>query len=244
MTDVVGLELEAFDDIAAVRVARGFPGVVEPLPARGDMRPALHHAIDTLRSDLARMTDLVVDALRLCSRALRGETDLASTVIAGDAAVNDLHRRVRQSVMSILTTQAPLARDLRCVVAALLVDEELERMGDHCVSIAKQCAHLRSAPAAQRDELGRMAELCILQVRSMSAAVDSRDVPAARAVAARDDSLDRQYHRIIDGLLESGASAAAAVVLAAHHLERIGDRVTNVVEHLVFAVDGDLVELG
>ncbi|HET9051388.1 MAG TPA: phosphate signaling complex protein PhoU [Candidatus Dormibacteraeota bacterium] len=245
MTDVVGLEIEAFDDIAGPRLARGPATIAEPLPLRGDMRPALHDAIDGMRADLGRMTDLVVDSLRLCARAIRGEPDPAATVVAGDLAVNELHRRVRQSVLHVLTTQAPLARDLRRVVAALLVDEELERMGDHCVSIAKQCSHLGPAPASQREALARMAELAVAQVRAMEAAVEARDVHAARAVASRDDAVDGVYHSIIDGLLESeGGNAAPTVVLIAHHLERIGDRVTNVVEHLVFAVDGGFVELG
>lgn len=243
--DAIGLELEAFDDIAAPR--RGREGVVraEPIPVSGDFRPALHRAIDAMAGDLVGMAGLVSGALTSCAAALRGEPGRCDAVIRGDADVNAIHHRVRHSVLSTLTTQAPLARDLRSVVAALLVVEELERMGDHCVSIAKQCGHLTAASPETRESLAHIADLCVEQVHDVATAIADRDCDRARDVAARDSAINAAYHNVIDTLLEGdGEGAGPAVVLVAHHLERIGDRVTNIAEHITFAVDGTLVELG
>jgi phosphate transport system protein len=240
--DAIGLELEAFDDIGAIRRGRQ---AAEPIPLQGDFRPSLHRAIDAMADDLVEMAGLVAGALTTCAAALRGEPADLAAVVMGDADVNALHHRVRHAVLSTLTTQAPLARDLRGVVTALLVDEELERMGDHCVSIAKQGAHLAAAPRETRASLARMADLCVEQVRDIAACMVDRDCARAREIAERDAAINAAYHAIIDRLLEGGGeSAGPAVVLVAHHLERIGDRVTNIAEHVTFAVDGTLVELG
>jgi phosphate transport system protein len=242
--DAIGLELEAFDDIAAPR-AREPIVRAEPTPLHGDFRPALHRAIDAMVDDLIEMAGLVAGALTSCAAALRGDPVDCDAVVRGDADVNAIHNRIRTAVLSTLTTQAPLARDLRGVVTALLVDEELERMGDHCVSIAKQCSHLAAATRTTREALARMADLCVAQVRDVASAIGDRDCTRAREVAARDSRVNTAYHAIIDSLLDgSGDGSGPAVVLIAHHLERIGDRVTNIAEHMVFAVDGTLVELG
>ena len=243
--DAIGLELEAFDDIAGPRRGREQFARPEPIPVHGDFRPSLHHAIDGMVDDLLAMAGLVAAALAGCAAALRAEPADLAAVVAGDANVNALHHGVRHAVLTTLTTQAPLARDLRAVVTALLVDEELERMGDHCVSIAKQISHLAAASPATRAALARMAELCVEQVRDVARCMAERDCARARDVAARDDAINSSYHAIIDSLLAgAGDGTGPAVVLVAHHLERIGDRVTNIAEHLTFAIDGTIVELG
>jgi phosphate transport system protein len=244
--DVVGIELAAFDDIADARRVRNAPVPEEALPVHTDIRPALHRAIDGMVDDLVTMAGLVVDALTACAAALRGEPVDCNAVIAGDDAVDDIHRRVRLSVISVLTTQAPLARDLRSALAALLVDEELERMGDHCAAIAGQCGHLAAAPRATREALGDLAERSAAQIHAVAEHVIHRDCNGARELAAAHEDLVTSYHDLVDRLLAGKDCGAAgpAIVLVAHHLERIGDRVTNVAEHLVFAVEGELVHLG
>jgi phosphate transport system protein len=245
MKDVVGLELAAFDDTGDWGRGQHAHPLAEPIPLRGDIRPALHQAIDGLAAGLAEMAGRVVDALSVCVAALRGQPADVAAVIAGDAEINSLHNRIRHDVLHVLTTQAPLARDLRRVVASLLVDEELERMGDHCVSIATQRDRLAVAPAEAREALAVMASDCMDQVRDIAECLASRDCARARHIAARDEIIDRAYHDLIDCILDGdGLPGAGAVVLTAHKLERIGDRVTNIAEHIVFAVEGELVELG
>jgi phosphate transport system protein len=247
VTDVVGIELAAFDDVADPRRGRRVHLQGEPIPLRGDIRPGLHRAIDAIADELHTMADMVVAALSVCATALRGERADVHGVIEGDALVNEIHGRVRREVLGVLTTQAPLARDLRGVVAALLIDEELERMGDHCVSIARQCGHLDAADSATRAALAALADQCIGQIRTMTERMVARDCDGARAVAARDPEINASYHEVVDRLLageRDGRPSGPAIVLVAHHLERIGDRVTNIAEHLVFAVEGDMVELG
>jgi phosphate transport system protein len=217
-------------------------------PVRGRYGRRLHE----LRADVLQMGGLVDASIGRASQALATrDVTLAEAVIAGDAHINGLHHEVRALAFSLLLTEGPLAGDLREVIALLHMAVELERIGDHAVSVAKQARVLASLPPLSPPvDVGTLAGYCVEQVRDGLSAVVARDADRARAVAVRYDRLDRVYHRIHDELVErmqdDPASVLAAVCLisVAHHLERIGDRVTNLAEGLVFLESGEFVELG
>ncbi|MGI0129604.1 MAG: phosphate signaling complex protein PhoU, partial [Thermoplasmata archaeon] len=160
-------------------------------------------------------------------------------------------RQVREQSFTIILTQTPVARDLREIMGLLHMSSELERMGDHCVSIAKIARSLADLPELETHvDLPKMAQFCREQVRDILSAVVARDVARARLVAARDDRIDRVYRRLFDELVElmnedgRSASRATHLVFVAHHLERVADRVTNVAEDLVYLETGVIEELG
>jgi phosphate transport system protein len=177
--------------------------------------------------------------------------DLCTAVIEDDLRVNELQRLVRENSFSILLRETPVATDLREVMSLIHISAELERMGDHCVSIAKLARVLVDIVPPQSDvDLVPMADLCASQVREIISAVVARDVDRARQIAGRDDRVDRVYHRIFDELLQRMIADGDYVyrgtnlVFIAHHLERISDRVTNIAEDLVFLESGVIEELG
>lgn len=246
MSDVIGLEVSALRIGAPVVPARA------SLEPHRDCRSYLHTTIRDLWFDVAAMGELVENAVVCAVTALRTvDVDQASTVIAGDAQVNAMQQHVREACHRVLMTQQPLCSDLRDVLAAVQMCGELERMGDHCVSIAKEARALAGLPSAEAPEiLGTLGVLCARQVRDVCGAVVRRDVDAARAVAARDDEVDTAYHSLVDTLVRDiprdpgAAIRLTTLLLAAHHLERIGDRVTNIAEELMFAVTGEHTDLG
>jgi phosphate transport system protein len=219
-----------------------------PHPQRSHFDEELHR----VRSVVTEMGELVDTAI---SGAMVGlmerEVDCCAMVIAEDARINELQRDVREQSFTIILTQAPVARDLREIMGLLHMSSELERMGDHCVSIAKIARSLADFPQlATHVDLPKMAAFCREQVRDILSAVVARDVARARLVAARDDRIDRVYHRLFDELVglmaEDGKSAFTAtnLVFVAHHIERIADRVTNIAEDLVYLETGVIEELG
>jgi phosphate transport system protein len=124
-------------------------------------------------------------------------------------------------------------------------------MGDHCVSIAKIARSLADLPPLRPTvDIGKMAQFCQEQVRDILSAVIAREAGRARAIAARDDRVDRIYHRLFDELVqimtEDGDNVyrATNMVFIAHHLERIADRVTNIAEDLIFTETGVIEDLG
>ena len=215
-------------------------------------RPELQGELEKLRSGTVRLGEYVDRAIE---RAIWGLTernvDLCTAVVEEDAEVNDLERQLRELCFQTILTQAPVAGDLREIMGLLHMSSELERMADHCVSIAKIARNLADLPPLEPAvDIPKMAQYCGDQVRDILGAVIARDVDRARLVAARDDRVDRIYHRLFDELVQSmtdhgdNVLRATNLVFIAHHLERIADRVTNIAEDLIFTETGVIEDLG
>jgi len=197
------------------------------------------------------MGSLVAAQIGLAIEALVAhDADMATAAIVGDGRINEAQRHIATLVVTAIATQQPVARDLRFLLALDHVNYELERMGDHAASVAKQARKLAPhAPLRRYVDLPRMGELAAEQVRSVLRALVDLDVDAAREVAARDDDVDRLYHAIFDEVLElmradsGNVERGTRILFAAHYLERIGDRVTNIAEDVVFQATGDIEDL-
>ena len=190
-------------------------------------------------------TKLVEVALDQAVQALlQHDVALAQQVIAGDAAINEQQQRMRTRTFEVIARQAPVARDLRGVMTFELVLTELERMGDPAVGIAQQALGLASRPSFQAvGILPDMARLMRQQLLDTSQAFLEGNVAGAREICARDDAVDLLYHHVFEHLLDlmceaEFVSQAAGLLFVAHDLERIGDRVTNICEDLIYMVTG------
>ncbi len=223
------------------------------------MEPLAHPHRPSLETEQRRVRDLVLEmgemvdvAIHRATRALVDrDVELAGTVIAGDHVVNARQAEVHEHCLSVILTQAPVARDLREILGFLHMSDELERMADHCVNIARIARNLSDLPP-----LGAPVDLPILsrtvaaQVRDMLNALVARDVDRAREIAARDDRVDRIYHRMVDDILQlmvgdsRNVYPGTQLILVSMNLERIADRVTNLAEDLVFLETGAVEELG
>lgn len=215
-------------------------------------RPVLQGELDRIRAsvmDLAKQVEVAIE------RAIWGlrerNPDVCTAVIEGDAAINAMHHKIRDMCFHVILTQAPVARDLRDIQGFEHMASELERMADHCVSIARIARSMTELPDIPTSEpLGILAEQVEAQVRDMMTAFETHDTLAARDVARRDSVIDLQYRQLfsnyVDQMTANGSLAprATGLVFVAHYLERIADRVTNIAEELIFAETGSLEDLG
>jgi phosphate transport system protein len=223
-----------------------------PLHGPHPHRPELDTEMQVLRADVMRLGQFVDRAIEKSIWGLtERNVDLCTAVIEADTEANDLERQVRELVFQTILTQAPVAGDLREIMGLLHMASELERMADHCVSIAKIARTLADLPPLEPAvDIPKMAQYCGKQVRDILAGVMARDVERARQVAARDDRVDRIYHRLFDELVQSmtdhgdNVLRATNLVFIAHHLERIADRVINIAEDLIFTETGVIEDLG
>jgi phosphate transport system protein len=214
-------------------------------------RAALDRDEQQVKDGILRMGSLVENQIRKAIRSLVDhDSDLAIEVIAGDGEVNDAQRVVNEAVAMTIATQSPVARDLRFLLALHHVGYELERIGDHASSVAKQARKLaddRSLPSIA--ELGRIGGLAADQVRGVLNAVVDVDDVRAREVAALDDEIDHGYHKIFADVIKVMSADPTTVergtrlILTAHWIERIGDRVTNIAEDVVYLATGDVEDL-
>ena len=218
-------------------------------------RLTFERELASLREALVRLATLVESQIEACIDALRRRDDkLAEKVRTQDQYLNELFRQIREQVFMVISTQQPVARDLRHLMGIQYIATELERMGDYAVRIARMTSTLVGLPDEPlRAEFGLMSELAIGQVHDILEALIDENEQHAREVASRDNEVDRLYHRVFEDLVaEIGNGAtdsdhalrAITLLLVAHNLERIADRVTNVAEDICFLETGQVVELG
>lgn len=218
-----------------------------PHPAR----ESLDRALREIKDNVLRMGSLVEEAIRAALRALvEHDAEAALAVIKGDARINEMQRAVSTLITTTIATQGPVARDLRFLLTIDHVSYELERMGDHAGSVAKQVRKLAPLPPLkQYVDLPEMAELAAQLVHGILRALVDVDQDEARRVASGDDQIDELYHRTFDEVLDlmradpDNVDRGARLLFAAHYLERIGDRVTNIAEDVVFLATGEIEDL-
>lgn len=223
---------------------------MEPLPHPA--RPGLEEDLEQIRSITLAMGERVDLAIhRAVEGLVRRDIRVSNEVIRGDAEVNALQAEARRLCFTAILTQAPVARDLREIFGFQHMTGELERMADHCVNVARIARDLADLPPlGDFVDIPKLARHVARQVREMLGAVVVHDIEQARVIAARDDVINRLYHRLVDELIQLMSESSDNVyrgtnlVTVCQNLERIGDRVTNLAEDLVFLETGEIEELG
>jgi phosphate transport system protein len=214
-------------------------------------RETLDRELREIKDSVLRMGSLVEMAIRDAIGALAAhDAQAASAVIEGDRHVNAAQRAISTLITTTIATQQPVARDLRFLLTLDHVSYELERMGDHAGSVAKQARKLAPEPPLKEYvDLPAMGELGAELVHGILRALVDVDQDRAREVAAGDDAIDALYHRTFDEVLDlmradpANVDRGARILFAAHYLERIGDRVTNIAEDVVFLATGEIEDL-
>jgi phosphate transport system protein len=214
-------------------------------------RKAFHQELRDIEESVIQMASLVESEIAQAMQALsHRDTILAQDVITKDGEVNELQRSIRSHCIALMALQAPVARDLRELVTVQLVINELERMGDHAVSISKQSMRLREhEPLPQVADLVEMAKLVREQVRDCIQAFVDVNVILARDVCLKDDAVDTYYRDVLRQIINvmstepNHVAPATSLLFVAHDLERIGDRVTNIGEDVIYMVTGEIEEL-
>ena len=214
-------------------------------------RAAFDRALDGVKDDVLRLGARVETALERAGRAMvERDTELADQVRWDDRDVNDLQREINAAITTLIATQGPVARDVRELLALYHAAAELERMGDYAVSIAKLAQQLASEPEAPMlKQVPLMERICREQLRAAMRALVDVSEEDARAVCRRDDEIDQLYGSVYTDALEmmettpARARQATHMLFAAHHLERLGDRVTNIGEDVVYLATGQVEDL-
>jgi phosphate transport system protein len=214
-------------------------------------RATLDRAKETVEDEVLRMGGLVEAAVRRAGRAIRErDGDAALAVAADDVRINEAQRTVTRLVAVAIATQQPVAGDLRFFLTLYHVAYELERIGDDAAAVARQAAALAAEPPLAGDgHLAEMAERAADVVGHVLTALVDENVEAARLAAAEDDPIDHLYRATFEGVVEmmgrdpGTAERGTRVIIAAHYLERIGDRATNIAEDVVYLVTGEVEDL-
>jgi len=198
--------------------------------------------------EMGSMVDRAVE--RSMTALLDRDVELARVVIEGDKAVNAKNFETQNEVITLITQQAPMARDLRLVVSVAAIMTELERMGDHAEGIARIVIMMQDEPLVKPlIDLPIMAGHAREMLRDAIQAFVDQDVEGAYAVGRRDDEVDRLYDRIYRDLIQimindpSTIEPSTHLLWVSHNLERIADRATNIAERTVYSATGNLPQM-
>ena len=214
-------------------------------------RGTLDKELTQIQDDVLRLGSMVEQAIQRAIEALKKQdVDLAREIIADDQNINVLRYAIEEKCLTVIATQQPVARDLRAIVAAMHIAIEMERMADHAEGIAQLVTRLAGEPLLKPlIDVPRMADVACEMLRDSLDAFVASDVEAAKAAALRDDEIDQLYDQVFRELLTymlqdpRNINQATFLLWVTHNLERIGDRITNVAERVMFMATGKLEEV-
>ncbi|WP_448501352.1 phosphate signaling complex protein PhoU [Sphingomonas sp.] len=208
---------------------------------------AFDEDIGQLRGLLAQMGGLAEEAIDNAMDALkRHDLQAAQAIVDGDKRIDALEAEVERLAVRLIALRAPMADDLREVVAALKIAGVLERIGDYAKNIAKRVKAIDGKSAIEPlSLLPSMANMANEMVREVLDAFAARDADAARRVCEMDRAVDDFYNSIfrtlVTFMMENPQSIgqAAHMLFIAKNLERVGDHATNVAEMVHYAATGE-----
>ena len=211
------------------------------------------HTVKAFDTEISQLRGLIAEMGGLAEVAIRDAVDAlarldeakASAVVAADAKLDALEAEVDRLAVRIIALRAPMADDLRDVIAALKISGVVERIGDYAKNIAKRVRHVEKlSKGGPLTLIPAMAEIAEGMVRDVLNAYAARDSLLAIEVIKRDEKLDNFYNSLFRNLVAnmmenpSTISSAAQLLFVARNLERIGDHATNVAEMVYFAATG------
>ena len=200
-----------------------------------------------LEDDVVQLSSRVENAIFKSIEALK-ERDITASqkVVDDDDVIDEEQQAIEDRCIDLIALEAPMAGDLRVLIAAMMVANELERMGDYAEGIAKISLSMGNLPPLKPlIDIPRMADKSVDMLRRSTQAFVNRDVESATAVLLADDEVDDIYEQVYRELLTymmadpSTIQRATYLLWVAHDFERVADRTTNIAERVIYLVTGE-----
>ncbi len=208
---------------------------------------AFDQDLNELRAKISHMGGLAETALAKVRRAfVELDSQLAAQVVDGDRQIDAMEAEIGQHIIGVIVRRAPMADDLREVLAAHRIAGIIERVGDYSKTIAKRIPELGDlASTAPVSMILEMLDGVAAMLGAVLNAFSTRDSEAATIVLARDREIDELYKRLFLALLAqmmndpNNVEATAHLMFIAKSLERVGDQATNIAELVYFTAQGE-----
>jgi phosphate transport system protein len=202
-----------------------------------------------VQEEIIQLSSMVEKAIYKSVDALKKrDVEASQQVIDEDDLIDLKQQALEERCIELIALESPIAGDLRILISAMMIANELERMGDYAEGIAKISVSMGNLPPLKPlIDIPRMAEKAVVMLRNSAQAFISRDVDLASNVVASDDEVDDLYNQVYRELLtymleEPGSIQRATYLLwVSHDLERVADRATNIAERVIYLVTGQMV---
>lgn len=216
-------------------------------------------SIDDLRMSIKELKVETKQMMELCERAIEKSVDsivnkdlsLAREVIKMDDEIDDLRNKIVEKTIELTALKQPMAKDLRNIYALSTISTDLERIGDYSVNIAMETIKIDNEDhITGMVGIPKMKSVCLNMLKDAKNALDSNETKLAYDAALEDNIVDDLYNDVYVDLLSAmhkdpkNINQGVKLIFVARYLERIGDHITNVCENIVYAIKGDMTELG
>ncbi|EGT3616282.1 phosphate signaling complex protein PhoU [Clostridium perfringens] len=216
-------------------------------------------SIDDLRISIKELKAETKQMMELCEIAIEKSVDsivnkdlsLAREVIKMDDEIDNLRTKIVEKTIELTALKQPMAKDLRNIYALSTICTDLERVGDYSVNIAMETIKIDNEDhITGMVGIPKMKSVCLNMLKDAKNALDSNETKLAYDAALEDNIVDDLYNDVYVDLLSAmhkdpnNINQGVKLIFVARYLERIGDHITNVCENIVYAIKGDMTELG
>ena len=216
------------------------------------LNPNLGLSIDTLKQYTINMIEECVSILDLSVECmLKQDIEGCKKVIKQDDKIDELREYIRDRSIELLVLKQPMARDLRYIYALGFIALELERIGDYAVNIAEETIKIcQDEYIKDLIDIPKMYEECKKMILEVKESLENENEDLAREIALQDDKIDSLYNRVQEDCLRvmnanpQTINQGVNLLFIGRYLERIGDHITNICEMIIFAINGEMTEIG
>ena len=209
-------------------------------------------SIDTLKQYTINMIEECVSILDLSVECmLKQDIEGCKKVIKQDDKIDELREYLRERSIELLVLKQPMARDLRYIYALGFIALELERIGDYAVNIAEETIKIcQDEYIKDLIDIPKMYEDCKKMILEVKESLENENEDLAREIALQDDKIDSLYNRVQEDCLRvmnanpQTINQGVNLLFIGRYLERIGDHITNICEMIIFAINGEMTEIG
>lgn len=208
--------------------------------------------LEGVKKDLIFLANQVEDAVYRALKALeKQDKEKAQEIIAADININLAEVEIEKKIFSLLALQQPVAMDLRFIVAALKMNNDLERIGDHAKNIAKCARKLSGEPFMDAiEEIPEFGRTCRNLFRDAVQAFINLNTDQAAEISERDEEIDKAMKKITRRIITSikddpgKTEQGMELINVVRHLERIADLAVNLGEDVIFMKDAKIIRYG
>ena len=209
-------------------------------------------SIDTLKQYTINMIEECVSILDLSVECmLKQDIEGCKKVIKQDDKIDELREYIRDRSIELLVLKQPMARDLRYIYALGFIALELERIGDYAVNIAEETIKIcQDEYIKDLIDIPKMYEECKKMILEVKESLENENEDLAREIALQDDKIDSLYNRVQEDCLRvmnanpQTINQGVNLLFIGRYLERIGDHITNICEMIIFAINGEMTDIG
>ncbi|MDT2596540.1 phosphate signaling complex protein PhoU [Enterococcus dongliensis] len=216
------------------------------------LRTQFEEELLNLHNQFYEMGMMVSSAVHKSVRSyIDHDKKIAQEVIDHDIEINDMEVRLEKKSFEMIALQQPVTTDLRTIITIMKASSDLERMGDHAVSVAKSTIRLKGLPRILEveKEINEMSNYVKKMVDNVLIAYVKTDEKDARMIAKMDERVNDYFQKIYDMTTNKMEKDSDTIISGtdylhvAGYLERVGDYVTNICEWIVYLATGKITEL-